>query len=102
MDQAAIEAKGVAPIQPWLTQIRTTTSKKALPALYAEADRLSISGPFRLFIAQDRKAPDAYVLSMTQAGLGMPDRDYYLSKDPKLAETKAKYLQHLTNMLNLA
>src|SRR5439155_7338595 len=28
--------------------------------------------------------------------------DYYLSKDPKLAETKAKYLQHLTNMLNLA
>src|SRR5439155_21128343 len=28
MDQAAIEAKGVAPIQPWLTQIRTTTSKK--------------------------------------------------------------------------
>ena len=32
----------------------------------------------------------------------MPDRDYYLSSDPKLAETKAKYLQHLANMLNLA
>ena len=32
----------------------------------------------------------------------MPDRDYYLSKDPKLAETKAKYVQHLTNMLTLA
>ena len=32
----------------------------------------------------------------------MPDRDYYLSNDPKLAETKAKYLQHLTKMLTLA
>ena len=32
----------------------------------------------------------------------MPDRDYYLSNDPKLAETKTKYLQHLANVLNLA
>jgi putative endopeptidase len=32
----------------------------------------------------------------------MPDRDYYLSKVAKLADTKAKYLAHLTNMLTLA
>ena len=39
---------------------------------------------------------------MSQSGLGMPDRDYYLSADPKLAETRNKYLQHLTNVLTLA
>ena len=42
------------------------------------------------------------MLQFFQAGLGMPDRDYYLSKDAKLAETKAKYLAHLTTMLTLA
>ncbi len=40
--------------------------------------------------------------NVIQGGLGMPDRDYYLSADPKLSETRAKYLQHLTNMLTLA
>src|SRR5438874_494887 len=102
MDTAAIEARGLAPLEPWLKEIRSTASKKSLSALYANADRLAIGGPFRLFVAQDRKAPDSYVLSMAQGGRGMPDRDYYLSKDPKLADTKAKYLQHLTNVLALA
>jgi putative endopeptidase len=102
MDQAAIEAKGLAPFQPWLGKIAAVDSKSDLPALYAEANRLSISGPFGMYVGQDDKAPDTYVLSMFQSGLGMPDRDYYLSKDAKLTETKAKYLQHLTNVLTLA
>ncbi|HEY6048501.1 MAG TPA: M13 family metallopeptidase N-terminal domain-containing protein, partial [Sphingomicrobium sp.] len=88
MDEQAIAAKGLTPFDPWLNQIRSAKSKKDLPALYAEADRLAISGPYRLFVAQDRKAPDTYILSMGQSGLGMPDRDYYLSTDPKQVETK--------------
>jgi putative endopeptidase len=102
MDTAAIDAKGLAPFEPWLSQVRELKSKKGLAALYAEADRLSIDGPFGMFVGQDDKAPEQYALNVFQAGLGMPDRDYYLSKDPKLAETKDKYLQHLTNVLNLA
>ncbi|MFL6752495.1 MAG: M13 family metallopeptidase [Sphingomicrobium sp.] len=102
MDTAAIEGKGLAPFEPWLGEIRGVTAKSGLANLYADADRLGINGPFRLFIGQDDKAPEQYTLNLLQAGLGMPDRDYYLSKDPKLAETKAKYLQHLTNTLNLA
>jgi len=102
MDQPAINAKGLAPFEPWLNQVRGFKSRKDLAALYAEADRLNISVPYNLFIGQDRKASDQYALNVLQGGLGMPDRDYYLSKDPKLTETKAKYLEHLTNVLTLA
>jgi putative endopeptidase len=102
MDTAAVEAKGLAPFQPWLNQIRHTQSKAALPALYAEADRLGVGIPYRMFVGQDRKASDQFVLNVSQGGLGMPDRDYYLSSDPKLVETRNKYLQHMTNMLTLA
>jgi putative endopeptidase len=102
MDQAAIDAKGIAPFGPWLKQIRDIKSKKDLAALYSDADRLGIGTPFALFIGQDRKASDQYALNVFQGGLGMPDRDYYLSKDPKLTDTKAKYLQHMTNVLSLA
>ena len=102
MDTARIEAKGLAPFEPWLNQVRKTQSKAALPALYAAADRLGISTPYRMFVGQDRKASDRYALNVSQGGLGMPDRDYYLSADPKQVETRNKYLQHLTNVLTLA
>jgi putative endopeptidase len=102
MDQAAIDAKGLAPFEPWLSQVRELKSKKGLAALYADADKLGINVPFNMFIGQDRKASDQYALNVLQGGLGMPDRDYYLSKDAKIAETRAKYVEHLTNVLTLA
>ncbi|MES2137484.1 MAG: M13-type metalloendopeptidase [Pseudomonadota bacterium] len=102
MDEAAIESKGLKPFEPWLGQVRGLKSRSGLAGLYAEAMKLGIGTPFGGFVGQDDKAPDQYILQFFQAGLGMPDRDYYLSADPKLAETKAKYLQHLTNMLSLA
>jgi putative endopeptidase len=102
MDEAAVEAKGLAPFEPWLGEVRQLRSKSDLAALYAKAKTLGIGTPFASGIGQDDKAPDQYIVGLYQSGLGMPDRDYYLSKDPKLAETKAKYLQHLTNMLTLA
>ena len=102
MDAATIEAKGLTPFEPWLNEVRAIKSKKDLPKLYSDADRLGINTPFPMFVGQDRKASDQYALNVFQGGLGMPDRDYYLSSDPKLVETRAKYLQHLTNMLTLA
>jgi putative endopeptidase len=102
MDEAAVEAKGLAPIDPWLNQIRSLKSKAGLAALYAHGEEIGVSPPFRMFVSQDDKAPDRYTLQMIQGGIGLPDRDYYLSKDPKLADTRAKYLDHLTNVLTLA
>ena len=102
MDEAAIEAKGLAGLEPWLNQVRTLSSRAALPKLYADASRLGVGTPFGAIVGQDDKQPDQYAITLVQSGLGMPDRDYYLSADPKLAETKQKYLAHLTNMLTLA
>lgn len=102
LDTAAIEAKGLAPIQPWLNQIKAVKAKSGLAALYAQADRSGVRVPFGEYVGQDDKDPEVYALSLFQGGLGMPDRDYYLSKDAKLAETKAAYLKHLTTMLTLA
>jgi putative endopeptidase len=102
MDEAAIEAAGLTPFHPWLGRIAALESRSDLPELYAEASRLAIETPFGGYVGQDDKAPDEYIFSIWQGGLGMPDRDYYLSADEKLAETRAGYLQHLTAMLTLA
>ncbi|MCA1654819.1 MAG: M13 family metallopeptidase, partial [Sphingomonadales bacterium] len=102
LDEAALEAKGLSGIMPWLSQIRAVRSVSALPKLYADASRLGVGTPFGGGVDQDDKAPDQYILSLRQSGLGMPDRDYYLSKDAKLVDIRAKYLAHLTNVLTLA
>ncbi len=102
LDEATVEAKGLAPIQPWLTRIKGLSSKAGYAALVAEGDRAGIGGPVAAFVGQDDKNPEQYALTMVQAGLGMPDRDYYLSQDPKIAETRAAYLAHLEKMFTLA
>ena len=102
LDTAAIESKGLAPIQPWLNKIKGLKSKAGYAALAAEADRASIGGLWGDGVGQDDKNPDVYALSLGQSGLGLPDRDYYLSTDAKLAETKAAYQAHIAKMLTLA
>jgi putative endopeptidase len=102
LDEASVEAKGLAPIQPWLGRIKALKSKAGYPALVAEAQRNGVGGPVAAFVGQDDKNPEVYALNLYQSGLGMPDRDYYLSKDAKIAETRAAYLAHLQKMLTLA
>jgi putative endopeptidase len=102
MDQAAVEAKGLAPFQPWLKEIKSLNSKAGLAALYAKADRMSISSPFPAYIGLDDKQNTQYAYTMVQGGIGLPDRDYYLGTDKRMADIRAKYLTHLTNVLTLA
>ena len=102
LDTAAIDVAGLAAFKPWLDQVHGLKSKAGLAELYARADRMGIGTPFAFYIGQDDKNPDRYVTGLAQSGIGMPDRDYYLSADPKIAEVRAKYLQHLTNVLTLA
>ena len=102
LDTAAIEVKGLAPIKPWLDEIDALQSNAAYAALVAKAGKRGIGGPVYFYVGQDDKNPDRYVAQAGQSGLGMPDRDYYLSADPKIAATRAQYLTHLTNVLTLA
>ena len=102
LDEAAVEAKGLAPLQPWLNEIKALNSKRDLPALIAKADRMSISHPFPAYIGLDDKVNTQYAYTLVQGGLGMPDRDYYLENDERMRGIRTKYLQHLTNVLKLA
>ena len=102
LDTATIESKGLTPIQPWLNKIKGLKSKAGYAALAAEADRAGIGALFQDGVGQDDKNPEVYALGLYQGGLGLPDRDYYLSADAKLAETKAAYQVHIARMLTLA
>ena len=102
LDEAGVEAKGLAPIQPWLDEVRGLKARSGYAALEAEAARNGITGLFGGFVTQDDRNTDAYITALSQAGLGMPDRDMYLLNEPHMVSLKTAYLDHLTKMLTLA
>jgi putative endopeptidase len=102
LDLATVEARGLSPIKPWLEQIKALSSKAGYPALLAQAARNGVRGPFRFSVEQDDKDPSLYMLSLSQSGLGLPDRDYYLTDTPKMAAIRTAYVAHLAKMFELA
>src|SRR5271165_3289849 len=101
MDEARIEQQGIKPIQPELERIAAVNSVHDLSALMAHFDRIGLHSPFSTFVDVDAKHSTQYALWLEQSGLGLPDRDYYLSADAKFASFRAQYLKHIEKMLTL-
>ena len=99
MDEARVDALGDAPIRPELARIRKATSRARLAALMGEAVRSYYGGFFGAGIGADGQDPDRYAIYLGQAGLGLPDRDYYL--EPPFAAQKAQYQAYVAKVLTL-
>ena len=99
MDEAAVEARGVAPLAPDIEAIRTARTRDDLARLMGRANAGFGGALFDVGVDVDLKTPMAYIVTVSQDGLGLPDRDYYL--DPKFADKKAAYQAYVARMLGL-
>lgn len=102
MDEAAIEARGAAPLAEDLKPFLSARTKADFARALGESRGGFGPSLFPFGISQDAKNPDRYIPIFGQSGLGMPDRDYYLSNDAKLADARAKYVPHVARMLVLS
>ncbi|NGZ87449.1 M13 family metallopeptidase [Duganella aceris] len=103
MDEARLETLRLTPLKAELERIAALGDKKDIPALMAHYQRVGVTTPFGFVIHQDNKDSTKYVADLVQDGLSLPDRDYYLKKsDKKMADTLARYQQHVGKMLALA
>jgi len=81
MDQAAIDALGVAAVQPELDRVASISDTASLVRVMAEVDRAGIGTPWTIEIQPDLKDSATNAVYFGQSGLTMPDRDYYLQLD---------------------
>ncbi|UVW30485.1 M13 family metallopeptidase [Massilia sp. H6] len=103
MDEARREALGTKPLSNELQKIRSLKDKKGLPNLVAHLSKIGVATPYGIYVSQDMRKSSEHAVYISQSGLGMPDRDYYLKQDDaKLAEVRAKYLKHVEQTLALA
>ena len=111
MDEAGIEAKGLTPLKPALEAIAAIGDRRALAqaiggTIRADVDPLNATNfqtehLFGVWIAQGLKDPSRNMPYLLQGGLGLPDRDYYVSTGPKMAALRKAYASHVATVLRL-
>ena len=112
MDEAAIEAHGLAPIKPLLDSIAAVHTPKELAhalglSLRADVDALNntnfhTANIFGLWVAPSFNDSDHYAAYLLQGGIQLPNRDYYLADAPHTKEIREKYQAHVAKMFQLA
>ena len=102
LDEATVESRGLKPLQDELARIDALKTKQDLAGYIGHGQRLFVAQPFAYYVAVDEKNSTQYVSTVTQTGLGMPDRDYYLSDDAKLKGIRDKYEPYVRDLLALA
>lgn len=91
LDEKLAEVLGLNPLRGELAQIDNIKSHQDLTALWGQWQRYRVGTPVAVFVGQDQKQSDQYITGASQAGLGLPDRDYYLKDDARSAELLGQY-----------
>ncbi len=102
MDEGAIEAAGTEPLVEPLSRIAAVEDKTSLLEMAGFFHARGIDMLLSTGVTADYKDPDLNVLHLSQGGLGLPDRDYYLREDPEADKLRELYAEHVATMLRLA
>ena len=102
MNEQLVEQRGIAPLAPVLAEIAAIDGPGALARFFGRAQGLGISVPIGIYVFPDARNSTHNVAYLTQDGLGMPNRDYYLREDAEYVEFRRKYVDYLAKLFTLA
>ena len=102
MDEKAVGAKGLAPLEPVLDAIDSLADKSALPDAVAALHVFGEGVLMGFAPTPDQDDASQVIAEADQGGLGLPDRDDYFREDPRSAEVRKEYVAHVGRMLELA
>jgi putative endopeptidase len=101
MDVARVNAQGIDPIRPLLAGIDRIRTREQLQSQLMRLHELQINTPFGVTSTPDNHNPTQVIARVYAAGLGLPDRDYYLEDAPRFVEARQKYRAHVAKMFGL-
>jgi len=98
MDMETRNQLGVTPLEPGLAKVGALENHEQLAIYFAEANKVGIDLPFALAQYVDFKNPESYMMYTWQAGLGLPDREYYFEEGERSDEIREAYVSHIEKM----
>ncbi len=102
MDMDTRNAKGIEPLAAHLERIASIDSLEDLARYMANGRARGLTMPIDLDQLVDWNDSSKYSIIITQGGLGLPDREYYLLDDDKSVQIREAYVEHIARMFDLA
>ncbi|WP_287830970.1 M13 family metallopeptidase [Idiomarina sp.] len=102
MDVETLNELGAKPIQSDLESINALDSYESVAEYFAHMSRMSTSIPFGFYVYPDAKDPQTNAMYVSQSGLGLPDREYYLSDEDKFKEFRTAYVEYISDVMEMA
>ncbi len=112
INTAAIDAAGMQPVEADIARFNAISDTAALSKVLGEQTRVDVDplnatdfateNLFGVFVTQGLATPGEVIPYMLQGGLGLPEREYYLSADPKMAEIRTAYQAYIAKLLTAA
>ena len=101
MDTVKIEKEGIEVLKDELDKIDIIKTKEDVQKQIAYLHSQLITSAFGLYGGADSKNSDTVITYLYQSGLGLPDRDYYLSDAKRFKEIREEYQKHIVRMFTL-
>ena len=102
MDEKLVDERGIAPLAPLFAEIAAIDGPQTLARFFGRAQGLGIDVPLGTYVYPDARNSTHNVAYLNQAGLGMPNRDYFLKEEDTYVEFRRKYVKYLAKLLTLA
>ena len=101
LDSVKADQLGATPLKAELDRIASMKTVAEVPGVIAHEIPLGVNALIGPRVSQDDKNSDKMALYLRQAGLGLPNRDYYFNTDSRTKNIRAEYLKHVANMFRL-
>ena len=103
MNTDQVDQRGLAGLEPAFHQIAGLASARQIATVMGDLEAEGAPAPlFRFWIDQDEKDSSKEIVQISQAGLSLPDRDYYIVDNARFQQIRKEYVEHVTKMLVLA
>jgi len=101
MDEKEVGAKGLDPLKPELDRISAVSDKATLIDAIARVHLMGPNPLFNFFSSSDLHNADQVIAYIDQAGLSLPDRDYYIKDDARMTEMRKHLVEYVTQVFIL-
>lgn len=99
MDTLKIETDGTTPLNSYLHKIESINDTKTLLSVFAELDQIGVNGPISMGVGQDAKNSELNSLQLWQAGISLPEREYYFKNDSSTIRIRTAYVKNIIQTL---
>ena len=101
MDSVKIEQQGIQPLNEFFNMINSINTKDDVQSVIAFFYKNGMSPLFNIYASNDMKNSEEMIANISQGGIGLPEREYYLSKDVNMKKIREEYVKHITKMFQL-